>query len=202
MIEASAEHPGSRWAPYLRRAALPALLIGLLLLISVTAIRSSWSAAEFVARTRTESMVIGANRQVTMLFEGARLGLDRLAEAVDRASGSDPASLSVAATHIARENPFVFDAIVQDRRGVVVAAAGPGDGVGLDLGHLDHVRALLAPGAARYWIGEPFDARGMGDLLVPLARTVTDAAIALAVMAGKDSLDPTTLSAPDSARVP
>jgi hypothetical protein len=110
-----------------------------------------------------------------MLFEGARLGLDRLAEAVDRASGSDPASLSVAATHIARENPFVVDAIVQDRRGVVVAAAGPGDGVGLDLGHLDHVRALLAPGAARYWIGEPFDARGMGDVLVPLARTVTDA---------------------------
>jgi len=35
----------------------------------------------------------------------------------------------------------------------------------------------------------------------PIARTVTDAAIALAVMAGKDSLDPTTLSAPDSARV-
>ena len=35
----------------------------------------------------------------------------------------------------------------------------------------------------------------------PIARTVTDAAIALAVMAGKDSLDPITLLAPDSARV-
>jgi amidase len=35
----------------------------------------------------------------------------------------------------------------------------------------------------------------------PIARTVTDATIALAVMAGKDSLDPATLSAPDSARV-
>ena len=35
----------------------------------------------------------------------------------------------------------------------------------------------------------------------PIARTVTDAAIALAVMAGKDSLDPATLLAPDSARV-
>ena len=35
----------------------------------------------------------------------------------------------------------------------------------------------------------------------PIARTVHDAAIALAVMAGKDSLDPTTLLAPDSLRV-
>ena len=35
----------------------------------------------------------------------------------------------------------------------------------------------------------------------PIARTVTDAAIALAVMAGKDSLDPATLLAPDSVRV-
>lgn len=35
----------------------------------------------------------------------------------------------------------------------------------------------------------------------PIARTVTDAAIALAVMAGKDSLDPTTLLTPDSVRV-
>jgi amidase len=34
----------------------------------------------------------------------------------------------------------------------------------------------------------------------PIARTVTDAAIALAVMAGTDSLDPPTLSAPDAAR--
>ena len=34
----------------------------------------------------------------------------------------------------------------------------------------------------------------------PIARTVTDAAIALAVMAGKDSLDPTTLLAPNSLR--
>ena len=35
----------------------------------------------------------------------------------------------------------------------------------------------------------------------PIARTVTDAAIALAVMAGKDSLDPATLLTPDSVRV-
>ena len=35
----------------------------------------------------------------------------------------------------------------------------------------------------------------------PIARTVTDAAIALAVMAGKDSLDPATLLAPDSVGV-
>lgn len=35
----------------------------------------------------------------------------------------------------------------------------------------------------------------------PIARTVSDAAIALAVMAGKDSLDPATLLAPDSLRV-
>ncbi len=35
----------------------------------------------------------------------------------------------------------------------------------------------------------------------PIARTVTDAAIALAVMAGADSLDPPTLTAPESARV-
>ena len=34
----------------------------------------------------------------------------------------------------------------------------------------------------------------------PIARTVTDAAIALAVMAGKDSLDPATLLAPDTVR--
>ena len=33
----------------------------------------------------------------------------------------------------------------------------------------------------------------------PIARTVTDAAIALAVMAGADSLDPPTIAAPDSA---
>ncbi len=35
----------------------------------------------------------------------------------------------------------------------------------------------------------------------PIARTVTDAAIALEVMAGKDSLDPATLLAPDSVRL-
>ncbi len=35
----------------------------------------------------------------------------------------------------------------------------------------------------------------------PIARTVGDAAIALAVMAGKDSLDPSTLLAPDSLRL-
>ncbi|HEX4931634.1 MAG TPA: amidase [Gemmatimonadaceae bacterium] len=34
----------------------------------------------------------------------------------------------------------------------------------------------------------------------PIARTVTDAAIALSVMAGPDSLDPVTLGAPDAAR--
>jgi signal transduction histidine kinase len=174
MVEAAADRLGVQKTPYLRRAAFPLVLIGLLLVISITAIRSSWSAGEFVARTTTETMVIGANRQVTMLFEGARLGLDRLAEAVDRVSETDPVSLSDAATRIARENPFIVGAIVQDRRGVIIAAAEPGSGLGLDLGHLDYVRTLLEPGAARYWIGEPFDSPIMGDVLIPLARTVTD----------------------------
>lgn len=150
---------------------------------------SAWRNVETHARDEAAFAVLAVNRNLHLVFEGARVSLDRAVEMLDLAAGIPPPSAEIdrRIDALVEDNPAVSGLIVQDAEGVGVLAAAPRGGVGRSYADRDYVRAFQEGTPHRYYIGAPFRSQVLGQTLIPLARAVRDpeggliAVVALAV---------------------
>jgi len=161
----------------IRMRTVRALAVAVLVAAAAWLAHAAWRDAETRARDEAAFLALAVNRSLHLVFENARVSLDRAVEVMDLGAGIPPRSPEIdrRIDALVADHPAVTGLIVLDPRGVGVLAAAPRGGLGRPYADRDYFRAFAAGTPHRYYVGAPYRSQVLGQTLIPLAREVRGA---------------------------